>query len=92
MSETPPSLTELLERDLLTRYGSPLLGGEDLRSALGYPSAEAMRQAIARGTVPVPVFGVAHRRGKFALVRDVATWLAALRCTATDGDRDVPME
>lgn len=92
MSESPPSLAELLERDLLTRYGSPLLGGEDLRSALGYPSAEAMRQAISRGTMPVPVFVVAHRRGKFALAKDVATWLAALRCSATDGNRGVPMD
>lgn len=89
MSESPPSLAELLEHDLVTRYGSPLLGGEDLRSALGYPSAEAMRQAISRGTVPVPVFAVAHRRGKFALVKDVAAWLAALRRTATNGEKEV---
>lgn len=74
-----PSLADLLERDLLARYGSPLLGGTDLREALGYPSVEALRQAISRGTVPVPVFDIAHRRGKFALVKDVAAWLAQLR-------------
>ncbi len=72
-------LADLLERDLLARYGAPLLGGDDLRSALGYPSVEALRQAIARGTVPVPVFAVEHRRGKFALTKDVAAWLAKLR-------------
>ena len=72
-------MAELLERDLLARYNAPLLGGDDLRSALGYPSAEALRQAISRGTVPVPVFAVEHRRGKFALVKDVAAWLATLR-------------
>jgi hypothetical protein len=76
---TIPSLAELLEHDLLTRYHAPLLGGDDLRSALGYPSVEALRQAISRGTVPVPVFSVEHRRGKFALTKDVAAWLAALR-------------
>ncbi|MBB5360783.1 hypothetical protein HDE76_004031 [Rhodanobacter sp. ANJX3] len=72
-------MAELLERDLLVRYGTPLLGGDDLRSALGYPSVEALRQAISRGTVPVPIFSVEHRRGKFALTKDVAAWLAALR-------------
>jgi hypothetical protein len=75
----PAALADLLERDLLARYHSPLLGGDDLRSALGYPSTEALRQAISRGTVPVPVFSVAHRRGKFALAKDVADWLAKLR-------------
>ena len=83
VSTPSPSLADLLERDLLTRHGSPLLGGDDLRSALGYPSVEALRQAISRGTVPVPVFDVAHRRGKFALTKDVATWLAQLRQAAT---------
>lgn len=88
-----PSLTDLLERDLAVRFGAPLIGGEELRVALGYPTAEALRQAISRGTVPVPVFAVAHRRGKFALIRDIAAWLAALRQGATDpaGGREVPM-
>jgi hypothetical protein len=88
-----PSLADLLERDLLTRYGGPLLGGDDLRSALGYPSVEALRQAISRGTVPVPVFAVEHRRGKFALTKDVASWLAKLR-QGVDGpvpSKEVPM-
>lgn len=76
---TSSSFADLLERDLLARYGSPLLGGDDLRSVLGYPSVEALRQAICRGTVPVPVFAVEHRRGKFALTKDVAAWLAKLR-------------
>lgn len=75
----PAALADLLERGLLARYHSPLLAGDDLRSALGYPSTEALRQAISRGTVPVPVFSVAHRRGKFALAKDVANWLAMLR-------------
>jgi hypothetical protein len=29
--------------------------------------------------LPVPVFAIAHRRGKFALCKDVAQWLAQLR-------------
>ena len=88
-----PTLTDLLERDLLMRFGAPLIGGEELRAALGYPTAEALRQAISRGTVPVPVFAVPHRRGKFALIRDIAAWLATLRQGAVDpaNAQEVPM-
>ncbi|EQD47073.1 hypothetical protein B2A_08594, partial [mine drainage metagenome] len=76
------SLADLLERELRAGYGSPLIGGEDLRRVLGYASREAMRQAISRGTIPVPVFDVPNRRGKFALTRDVSSWLAQLRLRA----------
>ena len=76
------SLADLLERELQERCGSPLIGGEDLRRVLGYASREAMRQAVARGTIPVPVFDVPNRRGKFALTRDVSGWLAQLRLRA----------
>ncbi|HEY8585864.1 MAG TPA: hypothetical protein VIL60_03945 [Rhodanobacter sp.] len=88
-----PPLTDLLERDLLVRFGAPLIGGEELRVALGYPTAEALRQAMSRGTVPVPVFAVPHRRGKYALVRDIAAWLATLRQGAVGpaGVQEVPM-
>lgn len=92
MSETLSSLAELLERDLIARHGSPLLGGDNLRSALGYPSVEALRQAISRGTVPVPVFAVEHRRGKFALARDVAAWLATLRQSANHAGGEGAMD
>lgn len=81
---TDSSLEDLIERDLSERYGSSLLGGEALRKALGYPSNEALRQAFSRGTVPVPVFTIAHRRGKFALVKDVAAWLARVRKDASE--------
>lgn len=91
LSAPASSLADLLERDLLARYGSPLIGGEELRVALGYPSREALRQAIARGTVPVPLFPVPHRRGKFALVKDVAACLAQWRQSGDmPEDKDVP--
>jgi len=72
-----------LEHDLSTRHG-PLMAGEYLRVALGYPSKEAFRQAVARKTVPIPVFGIERRRGKFALTKDVACWLAVQRANAID--------
>jgi hypothetical protein len=91
---TDSSLEYLIERDLSERYGSSLLGGEALRKELGYPSYEALRQALSRGTVPVSVFTIAHRRGKFALVKDVAAWLARVRKSAPEcpqTEEGVPM-
>lgn len=65
---------------LFDRYG-PLLPSAALPRILGYPTASAFRQAVARGTVPVPVFKIPTRRGWFALASEVATWLAACRCS-----------
>lgn len=56
-----------------------MISGEALRTALGYPSMEAFRQALSRKTVPIPVFSIDARRGKFALVKDLARWLACQR-------------
>lgn len=77
------SLAQILERGLMQHYG-PLLTSDDLRQALGYPSKEAFRQAVARKSVPVPVFDVEKRRGKFALAVDVAKWLATQRERASN--------
>ncbi len=71
-----------IREDLLDRHG-PLLTGEALRIALGYPSVAALRQGIARATVPVTTFLIPGRRGRFALTWDVARWLAQPR-TRTD--------
>jgi hypothetical protein len=75
----------LLERELMRCYG-PMVGNDELRQALGYPSKEAFRQAIVRKSVPVPIFDVVNRRGKFALVRDVAIWLVEQRQRAVNLD------
>jgi hypothetical protein len=75
------NLAEKLEADLIKQYG-PMLSGESLRSALGYPSMDALRQAYSRGRVPVPIFPIENRRGKYALAKDVARWLAELRTKA----------
>jgi hypothetical protein len=70
--------TAELEAQLLQLHG-PMIAGDDLRAALGYPSMQAFRQALCRKTVPIPVFSIEHRRGKYALVADLAQWLAAQR-------------
>ena len=67
-----------LEDDLLRLYG-PLIPSEELWKVLGYQSKGAFRQAITRKRVPVPLFGIEYRRGKFALSKDVAAFLAAKR-------------
>jgi len=74
-------LAVLLERDLANRYG-PMVANDNLRLVLGYASKDAFRQALSRKTVPVAVFGIENRRGKFALTRDVAIWLATQRAMA----------
>lgn len=63
---------------LFDRFG-PLLPCTALPRVLGYPTPSAFRQAVARGTVPVPIFKIPTRRGWFALASDVATWLAACK-------------
>jgi len=92
MAKPDPDLAQILEKDLLQQYG-PLIGNDALRSALGYPSQDAFRQALARGRLPVPVFALPKRRGKFALVKDVAAWLARCRADASlpPAVKEVPM-
>lgn len=78
---TSESIEADLNEDLLQRYG-PLVGGSALYELLGYPSAEAFRQACHRERLPIPVFRIPHRRGHYALSRDIAGWLAQLRSTS----------
>ena len=87
MDANPPAgsiaddLTRELNDELVARFGL-MLPSTALAKTLGYPSAQAYRQAVVRGTVPVPLFRVAHRRGYFALARDVAAWVSTQRYTA----------
>lgn len=77
------ALEAVLVADLQRQHGA-MIGGKQLMSVLGYPTLAAFRQAHCRGTLPVPVFAIAHRKGKFALARDVAQWLAKLRLSVTN--------
>jgi hypothetical protein len=67
-----------LERDLVMRHGH-VIGGATLRHLLSYSSADAFRQAVRRGTVPIPTFPLPHRRGRFAIAQDVAEWIETCR-------------
>lgn len=69
---------EALHEVMLKEYG-PLMGGEDLRRALGYRTWSAFSRAIRTGVPAVKVFEIPGRRGKFALTAEVAAWLVELR-------------
>lgn len=71
-------LARELNDELVRRYGT-VLPPSALVKTLGYRSASAYRQAIARGTVPVHLFSMPNRRGRFALARDVAEFLCRVR-------------
>jgi hypothetical protein len=75
------ALAVVLERDLLSHYG-PMIGQDELRQVLGYATMDAFRQALSRRQLPVPVFALPNRRGKYALAKDVAIWLASMRRSA----------
>lgn len=76
-----------LHEELYGQHG-PFLGGSDLARLLGYPSAAALRQAELRNTLPVSVFGIENRRGRFAFTEDVADWLANIRHQTRIDDDD----
>jgi hypothetical protein len=65
--------------DLLIRNFGAMIGGRDLREALGFKSATAFCRAVREGRLPIPVFEVSGRRGRFALATDVAEWLVKRR-------------
>lgn len=71
-------LAAMIEAELTRTYG-PTLRGQSLASALGYSSAAALRQAAKMGRVGVPLFTPQNRRGRWAVTREVARWLAEQR-------------
>lgn len=75
------AMADALFTQLQQQYGS-VLDSSALIKELGYRSAASFQRALARGTVPIPVFKIQHRRGSFALALDVATWLSNQRAHA----------
>jgi len=62
-------------RQLMIREYGAVVGGRDLRSALGFKSTAAFCRAVRYGYVPLRIFEMPGRRGRFALVSDIADWL-----------------
>jgi transcriptional regulator with XRE-family HTH domain len=59
-----------------------LVGSETLWKVLGYRSPGAFRQAAHRGHVPIPLMTFPHRRGRYALRREVTSWLRQVASTS----------
>lgn len=80
MKKTPFELmsAEQMVNDLVGHYGS-VMTGFALVYALGYRNESAFRQSISRKTVPVDVFSIQGRWGKFAQTEHVAKWLVDKR-------------
>mgnify|MGYP001010044942 FL=1 len=57
----------------------PLLTGRALWQALGYTTAAAFYKAAERSALPIPVFRIRGRAGRFAFTQDVESWLWALK-------------
>jgi hypothetical protein len=80
--------TQSLEAELTAQYG-PIVTGKDLLRLLAFPSQAAFQQAMYRNQLPIPVFSIKHRRGKFALVKEVAYWIVMNRATADAGQKSL---
>ena len=73
-------LKKHVENTILREHGGvPMLNGDALSKVLGYPTTMAFKKADARGLLPIPVFPIARRSGKFALVSDIASWMCVFR-------------
>ena len=79
---TEADLEARLLADLLRDWGY-VVGSAGLRQALGFPTQAALRQAIARGAIPVKTFEIKGRKGPFALAHELAAWLAAYGAPGT---------
>ena len=72
-------LAAKLENELMQRYGSPLVTGEKLAEAMGYRSIHSLRKHMSKYQFPIELFTIEGRRGRFALLKDIALWLARQR-------------
>jgi hypothetical protein len=74
--EEEATLMAQIDAELRESYGSHILTLHDITKALNYSSISAVRQAIARNNMPIPLFNLPNRRGRFALTAEVAKFLA----------------
>lgn len=91
VTQSNPVVPDHLFKSLQEKYG-PLIGGKDLWMALGYRTRAAFAKAARNGTLGIPVFSLPHRRGRFALTRDLAIWLISSRQGAQTGFQNTKRE
>ncbi len=85
------ALRRELEHRLAIENGS-LMTGQALRRELGFNSRSAFERARVAGRVGVKIFTLLGRRGKFALTRDVANFLAKSRLADDRSNPDLSHE
>lgn len=85
-SDPTPRLTALL-----AAHGE-LMNGRALWHTLGFRSERSFQRAVQNGTLPVPVFALPSRRGRFARTRDIAAWLAGVVPVGEDPGADTAGE
>lgn len=62
---------------LLREYGG-VLDTAATAQVMGYPSADALREARLQKRLPIEMFRIPHRRGWFASAESVARWLSSV--------------
>lgn len=76
--ESPNAADKALRAELERSYGL-IMNSQQIRQLLAFPSQEAFRQARHKGAIGIRMFPQPHRRGLFALTRDVAHWVSEQR-------------
>lgn len=64
-----------IEEMLLREYGA-VVGGRQLRKALGFETPAAFSKAVREGYLPLEFFAVPGRRGRFVTVIELAKWIS----------------
>ncbi len=73
--------------EVMNKHYGPLMGGAELRHALGFKSSSAFTRARRLKRLGVDVFKIDGRRGYFALTADVAGWIDALNVPVAEEAR-----
>ena len=71
----------------IARYG-PVVGGEALRSLLGFRTAAACQKARLLGQIDVAVFHIPGRQGIFAVTAEACAWVLDQRRAAISARLD----
>lgn len=80
------SFKKQLEEELKQEFGH-LICNQDLSLLLGFSNIGSFRQALKRGQIPVPIFTLENKRGKYALTKDIALYLAERRFLAISSNK-----
>jgi len=75
----------LIEAELLKLYG-PVLTSQEISKILGFSTVHALRQAVLKGRLEIPLFRMAGKRGRFALTKEIASYVVSQRMALETSD------